>query len=109
MNRIFVDQSGFDYFRYLSVEPKMKYQNGRATEEQDTDDAGTPLFNIICLAKPTGASKPETISVKVPMSSAPTLEEFALVAFARLSAFAYASGDHAQLSFSADKVGKIKE
>lgn len=109
MNRVVVDQGGFEYFRFLGAEPKMKYEDGQQTGAQDADENGVPLFSILCLAKPAGASKPETITVKVPMAAAPTLDEFAKIAFANLSAFAYASGNRAQLSFSADKVGKARE
>ena len=65
MNRVFIDQSGFEYIRYLSAEPRMKYVDGEATNEQDRDENGTPLFGIVCLAKQKGATKPETITVKV--------------------------------------------
>lgn len=109
MNRVVVDQNGFEYFRFLGADPKMKYQDGQQTGAQDMDENGVPLFNILCLAKAAGASKPETITVKVPMAGAPALDEFAKIAFANLSAYAYASGNRAQLSFSADKVGKARE
>lgn len=109
MNRVAIDQGGFEYFRFLSAEPKMKYQDGQATGMQDADDEGTPLFNIVCLAKQNGAIKPDTISVKVPMKAAPAIEEFATIGFVNLTAFAYASNNRAQLSFSADKVGKTRE
>lgn len=109
MNRVFVDQAGFEYVRFLSAEPKMKFVDGQPTEQQDTDEVGTPLFSLVCLAKPKGANKPETITVKVPMPQAPAIEEFATIGFVNLSAFAYVSGNRANFSFSADKVGKVKE
>ena len=65
---------------------------------------------MTCLAKVAGATKPETITVKIPMAEAPAIDEFSKVAFANLSAYAYATrGDRAQLSFSADKMGKARE
>ena len=109
MNRVHVDLAGFEYIRYLNAEPKMKFVNGQATDQQDTDENGVPYFGIVCLAKPKGANKPETITVKVPMAAAPTIEEFAKIGFADLTAFAYATGDRAQLSFQASKVGKTRE
>lgn len=108
MNRVFVDQNGFD-FRFLTTEPRYKYLNGKVTDEPETDAEGNPLASLICLAKPVGANKPETITVKIPAAGiTSSLEEFDKIAFANLSAYAYASGDRAQLSFSADKVGKLK-
>lgn len=109
MNRVFVDQAGFEYVRYLNAEPKMKFVNGQATDEQDRDENGVPYYGVVCLAKSKGASKPETITVKIAMAAPPNIEEFAKVGFAELTAFAYASGDRAQLAFQASKVGKTRE
>ena len=110
MNRVKVDQSGFEYIRFIAAEPRMKYEDGKRLDEQERDGAGTPLFAVTCLAKVAGSAKPDTITVKIPMTEAPAIEEFAKVAFANLSAYAYATrGDRAQLSFSADKIGKARE
>ena len=110
MKRVKVDQTGFEYIRFIASEPRMKYENGQRVDEQERDGNGTPLYTITCLAKVAGTVKPETITVKVPMTAEPNIDEFAKVAFANLSAYAYASkGDRAQLSFSADKIGKARE
>ena len=48
--------------------------------------------------------------MKVPMATEPKVDEFAKVAFANLTAYAYASGnDRAQLSFQAEKMGLARE
>jgi hypothetical protein len=110
MNRVAVDQAGFEYIRFIAAEPRMRYEDGKRLEEQERNDAGTPLFTVTCLAKVAGATKPETITVKVPMVEVLAIEEFTKVAFANLSAYAYAAhGDRARLSFSADKMGKVRE
>lgn len=109
MNRVFIDQSGFEYIRYLSAEPRMKYVDGEATNEQDRDENGTPLFGIVCLAKQKGATKPETITVKVALPQEPQIAEFSPIGFVGLAALAYNSGNRAQLAFSAEKMGKTKE
>ena len=109
MNRVYVDQNGFDYIRYLSMEPRFKYVDGNQSDEQDTDDDGTPLYSVVCLAKQQGSTKPETITVKMAFTQPPSIEEFSKVRFAGLSALAYPSGNRAQLSFSAEKIGKAKE
>lgn len=110
MNRITVDQKGFEYIRFIAAEPRMKYEDGRRLDEQERNDGGMPIFTITCLAKVIGAAKPDTITVKVAMAEAPAIEEFTKIGFVNLSAYAYATGsDRAQLSFSADQVGKLQE
>ena len=109
MLRVKVDQAGFDYFRFIAADAKMKYENGQRTDEQETNAEGVPLFTVTVLAKEKGATKPETITVKVPSSKPITIDEFSIVGFINLSAFAWANGGRANLSFSADKVGQIKE
>ena len=108
MNRVTVDQKSFEYIRFIAAEPRMRYEDGRRLEEQEKNAEGVPLFAITCLAKTAGAAKPETITVKVPMEKEPTIAEFEKIGFVNLSAYAYATrGDRAQLSFSADQMGKV--
>lgn len=109
MNRVIIDQSSYEYFRFLSAEPKMKYEDGQRTDEQETNAEGVPLFVYTILCKEEGAGKPETITVKAPSQKAPNIPEFAAVGFHRLAAFAWVSGNRANLSFSADAVGMLKE
>lgn len=109
MNKVFVDQSGFEYIRYLSAEPRTKYVDGVATDEQDRDENGTPFYGVVCLAKQKGATKPDTITVKIALSQPPSVEEFSKIGFVGLSALAYVSGNRAQMAFSAEKMGKTKE
>ena len=110
MNRVKVDQGGFEYMRFIAIEPRMKYANGRKTDEQERNGEDIPMYTVTCLAKVKGANKPETITVKVPMATEPKVDEFAKVAFANLTAYAYASGnDRAQLSFQAEKMGLARE
>lgn len=109
MQRVVIDQNAFEYFRFIAVDPKMRYEDGKPTDEQETNRDGEPLFNVTVIAKEKGASKPETITVKVPSSKPITIPEFAAIGFVNLSAFAWCSNNRANLSFSADKVGQLKE
>lgn len=108
MQRVKVDTNGYEYFRFLSVEPKMKYEDGEKTGEQETNAEGIPIYVYTLLAKEQGAGKPETITVKAPSQKTPSLQEFAAVGFHNLVAFAWASNNRANLSFSADAVGALK-
>lgn len=108
MNRVKVDQTGFGSIRFMEAEPKMKYEDGKLTDQQDTDENGVPLFSITCAIKPTGG-RGEVITVKVPSAQPPAFEEFSKIAFANLTAYAYVAGNRSQFSFSADKVGKARE
>lgn len=109
MNRVFVDQGGFEYIRYLSAEPRTKYVDGVATDEQDRDESGVPIYGIVCLAKSREATKPETITVKIALPQPPAIEEFTKIGFVGLTALAYNNGNRAQMAFSAEKMGKAKD
>lgn len=108
MQRVVIDQSAYEYFRFLSAEPKMKYEDGQRTNEQETNAEGVPVFVYTVLTKEKGAGKPETITVKAPSAKEPNIQEFEAIGFKNLSAFAYVAGNRANLSLSADLVGVLK-
>ena len=109
MNRVSLPMASFDYIRYLSAEPRMKFIDGKRSEEPELSPEQIPIYSITCLAKAHEASKPETINIKVPMETEPNIPELAQVAFAGLSAYAYAIGDRAALSFSAERMATAEK
>lgn len=108
MQRVVIDQSAYEYFRFLSAEPKPLYRDGQRTDEQETTPEGVPIYVYTILAKEQGAGKPETITVKAPSKNEPQIQEFAAIGFQNLTAFAYVAGNRANLSLSADRVGVLK-
>lgn len=111
ITRVNVDQRQFEYVRFLSVEPRLAYDDaGHRTEFQQTDRAtGFPCWTLTVIAKQKD-QKAETINIKVVSEAEPpVLNEFDLIAFADLVAAPYVSGNRANLSFSTSRYGKRKE
>lgn len=108
MNRVKVDPAGFGTIILMGVEPKMKYEDGVLTNQQDTDATGLPIYSLTCAIQPTDG-KPEMITVKVAAAQQPAIEPLTKIAFANLTAFAYVARNRAEFSFTAEKVGKARE
>lgn len=109
MNRVKIDPTAYTYWRFVSAEPKMKFEDGLRTDEQETNAAGVPMYVYTLLVKEDETTKPETVTVKAPSAKPPTIPEFSPVGFVNLTAFAWVSGNRANLSFSADRIGMLKE
>lgn len=108
--RIVVDRSDFEYFRFLSCEPRFTYnERGEKTEEQQTDpQTGEPCWTLTVLAKQRGQQRPETISIKVAMRQVPAVDELAPVAIDRLYATCYTRQGASFFSFSTAKFAPIR-
>lgn len=107
-NKVLVDTNGYEYFKFISAEPKLKYLDGQKSNEVEVNEKGETIYIVSVLTKEKSGTKPETITVKVPSPKEPNIPEFSNVGFINLTAFAYAQNNRANISFSADKVGVLK-
>lgn len=115
MQKVAVNQQGFEYINYLEAEPRMIFEDGVETNVQETSPDQQPMWNITCLAKSkflpgmTKKPKPETILVKVPMAKKPEIEPHTPVNFVNLVASAFVSSGWGQLSFAAARMEAVEK